>query len=912
MDAYFPYNTIGKLSVSSGIGFLPGLNGLQFQTDLHASTSEVKHVDKNKGVKKGDTVDANGIRKKFNGKQWRRLCGKDGCTKESQRRGFCSRHLSLRSKIDGRDVVLCSWNSTRNSAKHRMTKPRIIRPKPEDFTSDDFIHPDPGLPHSSSLATDSHTSQITTSNRFNISPDNLKLCENDEALLISRLKAMHAAAPGHDVISKQRFSELPDPAQLLPLVLTRRLHGNETCSDQWPLSTDGINCVASMGLADHFIINSSPESISKTMATIFPWYELLPIVHRIQSQTQQDPNGNHQGSVEVSHLTQPSTSHSFAQYPGDPICKPKLVNNNANSQNSDQLSSSLIEAKMNNNYSLVLPLTFNGFDIQTIAASVCRLPAIHYGSPKTSSTTMMSTAPPTLPAMIHHLNHLQQHQYQQQSPFNRPTNMPQTPGGNNNSEEPKTPLSHSGHNIGGMTSEFMPPHLLEEPPKSSAPTLKKKMTKGLMADDKASSDECEPMTPKFGPGHIRRPMNAFMIFSKRHRPIVQQKYPNRDNRAVSKILGEWWYSLGPEEKQEYHELASEVKEAHFKAHPKWKWCNREGIKKKDSGPDQVDDDAKQLDAGHSNTLKRTHPAELNDVKPSILSIDVNHQTSPSVNDSESPLIPSEKSPVFVLMPTPAQRGLAKGQLKPPQPYPESASGSSECRAFSIDNVSDNEEPESTPKSPYKKLFKRNDDSMDRVLTKVNFANKFANLPAFTPEDVRGGTISLPSTPSAMVRNWIMEKQHSGLAPPHVEQQRPIPQAPKSAFVFPVKNESGSFFFGPNFRPPNDHSAIIEDSDESISVYSPSTPRTPMGAEKSLTRRLLDQRRQLIVQLLKEHGLYPSADVISTFQQSHINVFPNRQLLTLKIREVRQKIMADVQSPKMPLTPRGAASTVSFE
>lgn len=37
-----------------------------------------------------------GIRKKFNGKQWRRLCSKDGCTKESQRRGFCSRHLSLR------------------------------------------------------------------------------------------------------------------------------------------------------------------------------------------------------------------------------------------------------------------------------------------------------------------------------------------------------------------------------------------------------------------------------------------------------------------------------------------------------------------------------------------------------------------------------------------------------------------------------------------------------------------------------------------------------------------------------------------------------------------------------------------------------------------------------------------------
>jgi hypothetical protein len=47
--------------------------------------------------KKGDVVSTpTGIRKKFNGKQWRRLCSREGCTKESQRRGFCSRHLGLK------------------------------------------------------------------------------------------------------------------------------------------------------------------------------------------------------------------------------------------------------------------------------------------------------------------------------------------------------------------------------------------------------------------------------------------------------------------------------------------------------------------------------------------------------------------------------------------------------------------------------------------------------------------------------------------------------------------------------------------------------------------------------------------------------------------------------------------------
>jgi hypothetical protein len=59
-------------------------------------------------------------------------------------------------------------------------------------------------------------------------------------------------------------------------------------------------------------------------------------------------------------------------------------------------------------------------------------------------------------------------------------------------------------------------------------------------------------------------MNAFMIFSKRHRALVHQQHPNQDNRTVSKILGEWWYALGPDEKQKYHELALEVCESGHK------------------------------------------------------------------------------------------------------------------------------------------------------------------------------------------------------------------------------------------------------------------------------------------------------------------------------------------------------------
>lgn len=97
----------------------------------------------------------------------------------------------------------------------------------------------------------------------------------------------------------------------------------------------------------------------------------------------------------------------------------------------------------------------------------------------------------------------------------------------------------------------------------------------------------EPSSPatKQKEPKIRRPMNAFMIFSKRHRALVHKKHPNQDNRTVSKILGEWWYALKPEEKTRYHDLASEVKEAHFRTYPQWKWCSKDRRKSSSSGKD---------------------------------------------------------------------------------------------------------------------------------------------------------------------------------------------------------------------------------------------------------------------------------------------------------------------------------------
>nr|XP_046274429.1 protein capicua homolog isoform X2 [Scatophagus argus] len=124
------------------------------------------------------------------------------------------------------------------------------------------------------------------------------------------------------------------------------------------------------------------------------------------------------------------------------------------------------------------------------------------------------------------------------------------------------------------TDDPFSPGMANDPAPSSGPL--KRRTQSLSALPKDGDRKREK-------DHIRRPMNAFMIFSKRHRALVHQRHPNQDNRTVSKILGEWWYALGPNEKQQYHDLAFQVKEAHFRAHPDWKWCNKDRRKSLSEG-----------------------------------------------------------------------------------------------------------------------------------------------------------------------------------------------------------------------------------------------------------------------------------------------------------------------------------------
>ncbi len=96
--------------------------------------------------------------------------------------------------------------------------------------------------------------------------------------------------------------------------------------------------------------------------------------------------------------------------------------------------------------------------------------------------------------------------------------------------------------------------------------------------------------------------------------------------------------------------------------------------------------------------------------------------------------------------------------------------------------------------------------------------------------------------------------------------------------------------------------LVRDSPTSYTNPSPSlvaVPFTAAAANGSLNpepispvtsnRKVLDERRNLVLQLFQKHGYYPKDSITQEFQAEHENIFPSKWSLQMKIREVRQKL-----------------------
>lgn len=81
-------------------------------------------------------------------------------------------------------------------------------------------------------------------------------------------------------------------------------------------------------------------------------------------------------------------------------------------------------------------------------------------------------------------------------------------------------------------------------------------------------------TKKNNPNHIKRPMNAFMVWSQIERRKICETQPDMHNAEISKKLGGRWRSLDEDERLPFKQEAEKLRLLHQKEYPDYKYRPR--------------------------------------------------------------------------------------------------------------------------------------------------------------------------------------------------------------------------------------------------------------------------------------------------------------------------------------------------
>ncbi|XP_078715782.1 transcription factor 7-like 2 isoform X7 [Lampetra fluviatilis] len=80
--------------------------------------------------------------------------------------------------------------------------------------------------------------------------------------------------------------------------------------------------------------------------------------------------------------------------------------------------------------------------------------------------------------------------------------------------------------------------------------------------------------------HIKKPLNAFMLYMKEMRAKVVAECTLKESAAINQILGRRWHALSREEQAKYYELARKERQLHMQLYPGWSARDNYGKRKK--------------------------------------------------------------------------------------------------------------------------------------------------------------------------------------------------------------------------------------------------------------------------------------------------------------------------------------------
>uniref|UniRef100_A0A8C9PHH9 Transcription factor 7 like 2 n=1 Tax=Spermophilus dauricus TaxID=99837 RepID=A0A8C9PHH9_SPEDA len=114
--------------------------------------------------------------------------------------------------------------------------------------------------------------------------------------------------------------------------------------------------------------------------------------------------------------------------------------------------------------------------------------------------------------------------------------------------------------------------------------------------------------------HIKKPLNAFMLYMKEMRAKVVAECTLKESAAINQILGRRWHALSREEQAKYYELARKERQLHMQLYPGWSARDNYGKKKKrkrDKQPGETNGEKKSAFATYKvEAAASAHPLQM--------------------------------------------------------------------------------------------------------------------------------------------------------------------------------------------------------------------------------------------------------------------------------------------------------------